>query len=74
MSGCPRTHRDPPASAFQVLSLKVCVTTPDLKRALVKGLAWTVCDRVSEGYRSERFRIVISETIKEAKRRHLSLE
>lgn len=26
---------------------------------------------LSEGYRSERFRIVISEIIKEAKRRHL---
>jgi hypothetical protein len=34
--GCPWTHRDPPASAFQVLGLKACATSGQLKDLIFK--------------------------------------
>jgi hypothetical protein len=49
--GCPGTHsvdqaglelRNPPASASQVLGLKVCVTTPEGKEFLNKVLSYVV--------------------------------
>jgi hypothetical protein len=36
--GYPRTSRDLPASASQVLRLKACATTPCFKRKILKGL------------------------------------
>ena len=36
--GWPQTHRDPPASASQVLGLKVCTATTQILVTILKGV------------------------------------